>query len=606
MGAPNPTITEAAVRELARSQSYDRGENYYNEGAVIEIVRRGKKLRGTVEGSQYEPYQVRIDFDETGVSDTACSCPYDHGGICKHRVATLLTYIRDPSEIDQRPPVPELIEEADPEDLRDILMNLAESHPKLADRVESQLETVASEDIGDDSDRTPDINRESIRQQVQYVLGPMDGQSAHASDSYAAAETDVEKLRGLLDQAWTALDAGDGEAALDILEPLADELMDERWLALSHDDSNGVFEFFDEVDNAIAEALLTAAPSKEERANWEDRLRSWEQELGSYTHHPPYSVALEAAQRGWDFDPVQRAMRGNASFADLWEGNPPWYAENFIRARLNVLERQDRSSEYLNLAAAADLVDAYVTKLVGEGRIDEAIEYGRDNLYSPDEALTLAKALRDHDQQEAALDIAQHGLTLEGSEKAELAERLRERASSLDEHDIALEAAVAAFEASPTLANYQVTEELAGEDWPDVREKLLTSLSNRETTQRVARRHIEIFLYADRCDEAIAIADRFSDSKVVKPVAEAVWENRPQWTIDMCKQQAEPIIKKGQSQQYQNAVDWLDIASKAADAAGEIDEWRAYVEGLRDEHYQKYKLRPMLDELLEEVPGESS
>jgi len=604
MGAPNPTITEAAVRELARSQSYDRGENYYDEGAVVEVLWRGETLRGTVEGSQYEPYQVRIELDETGVVATACSCPYDHGGICKHRVATLLTYIRDPGEIDQRPPVSELIAEADSENLRDILSSLVKSHPELVDWIESQLETVASEDIGDDSDRTPDINRESIRQQVQYVLGPTDGQSAHASDSYVAAETDVETLRGLLEQAWTALDAGDGEAALDILAPLADELMDERCLALSHDDSNAVFEFFDEIDNAIAEALLTADLSEEERANWEDRLWSWEQELKSYTHHPPYSVALEAVQRGWDFEPVQRAMCGNAGYADLWEGVPPWYAEDFIRARLNVLERQDRISEYLNLAAAAELIDAYVTKLVEEGRVEEAIEYGRDNLYSPDEALTLAKTLRDHDRSQAALDIAQHGLTLEESTKPELAEWLRERASSLEEHDIALEAAVAAFEASPTLANYQVTEELAGEDWPDVREKLLTSLSNRETTQRVARRHIEIFLYADRYDEAIAIADRFSDSKVVKPVAEAVWENRPQWTIDMCKQQADPIIEKGQSQRYQNAVNWLEIAGKAAEAAGETDEWRAYVEGLRDQHYQKYKLRPMLEELLEEFPSE--
>jgi uncharacterized Zn finger protein len=93
MGAPNPTITEAAVRELARPQSYDRGENYYDEGAVVEVVWRGETLRGTVEGSQYEPYQVRIELDETGVVATACSCPYDHGGICKHRVATLLTSV---------------------------------------------------------------------------------------------------------------------------------------------------------------------------------------------------------------------------------------------------------------------------------------------------------------------------------------------------------------------------------------------------------------------------------------------------------------------------------------------------------------------------------
>jgi uncharacterized Zn finger protein len=599
MVALDPTLTEAAVRELARPQSYDRGENYYDEGAVVEIIRRGETLRAAVEGSQYEPYQVRIDLDETGVVDTACSCPYDHGGICKHRVAVLLTYVRDPDEIDQRPPVSELIADADPELLRDLLVDLVENRPELADEVESRLETTEPGD-GDAHDRTPDINRESIRQQVQYVLRPTDGQPAHAYDPYAAVETDVEKLRDLLDQARVALDAGDGETALDILEPLADELMDEEWLALSYDDSTAIFEFFDEVDRVLAEALLTADLSEGERADWEERLWRWEKEMGGYTHQLPYSVALEAAQRGWDFEPVQRAMGGDASYADLWEGDPPWYAEEFTSARLNVLDRQDRIEEYLNLAAAADLIDAYVTKLVDEGRIDEAIEYGHHNLYSPDEALTLAKALRDHDRPQAALEIAQHGLTLDGRGTAELAEWLRDRASSLGEHDVALEAAVAAFKASPTLAAYQAAAELADEDWPDVREELLASLADRDTTQRVARRHVEIFLYADRYDEAIAIADRFSDYKVVEPVAEAVWEDHPQWTIDACKALAEPIIEEGKSQQYRHAVDWLETAGNAAKAAGELNEWRAYVQDLRDEHSQKYKLRPMLEELLEE------
>ena len=604
MVTSDPTLTEAAVRDLARPQSYDRGENYYDEGAVVEVIRRGETLRAVVEGSQYEPYQVRIEFDETGVVDTACSGPYDHGGICKHRVAVLLTYVRDADEIDQRPPVAELIADADPELLRDLLVDFVDTHPELAERVESRLARAQSEDGGNDTrDRTPDINRNSIRQQVQYVLGPTDGQSSHAHDPYAAVETDVETLRDLPDQARTALDAGDGETALDILEPLADELMDGEWLALSYDDSNAIFEFFDEVDRVLAEALLTADFSADERADWEDRLWQWENEMGGYTHHPPYSVALEAAQRGWDFEPVQRAMRGDASYADLWEGNPPWYAEEFIRTRLTVLEREDRIEEYLHLAAAADLVDAYVTKLVEEGRIDEAIEYGHHNLYSPDDALTLAKTLRDHDRPQAAMEIAQHGLTLEGSGRAELAEWLRDRASSLDEHEIALEAAVAAFNASPTLAAYQAVEELAGEDWPDVREELLASLADRNTTHRVARRHVDIFLYADRHDEAIAIADRFSDYEVVEPVAEAVWADHPEWTIDSCKEQAEPIIEEGQSQRYRHAVDWLEIAGKAAGAAGKLDEWRTYVEGLRDKHYQKYKLRPMLEELLDEFPG---
>jgi len=599
----NPALTKATIERLARPQSYDRGEEYYDRGAVIDVVGRGNLLRAKVEGSQYEPYQVRIEFDETGIFDTTCSCPYDHGGICKHRVSVLLTYVRDSDGIDQRPPISELIADAEPEILRDVLTSLIESRPELASQIESELETAQPEDETEDGEhgRTPDINRESIRQQVQYVLGPTKGRSAHAYDPYEAAETDVEKLRGLLDQARTAVEAGDGETALDILEPLANELMDEEWLALSYDDSNAIFEFFDEVDRVLAEALLTADLSEAERTDWKDRLWTWEQEMGGYTHHPPYSVALEAAQRGWDFEPVQRAMQSDIGYADLWEGDPPWYAEDFVRARLDVLERQGRIEEYLNLAEAADLIDDYVTTLVEEGRVDEAIEYGRRNLYAPDEALALAKVLRKHDRPEAALEIAQHGLRLDDSSgQAELAEWLRDRASSMGESDIALEAAIAAFDASPTLAAYQAAEELAGEGWPDVREEVLESLAARNTRQRVARRHVEIFLYADRYDEAIAIADRFSDYKVVEPVVEAVWEEHPHWTVDACKEQAEPIIEEGQSQRYRHAVRWLEYAGKAAQVSGQFDEWCAYVAELRDEHYQKYKLRPMLDDLLEE------
>jgi uncharacterized Zn finger protein len=597
----DPTLTEAAVRDLSRPQSYDRGTNYHDEGAVVDIVQRGETIRAAVEGSQYEPYKVRIDLDETGVVDTRCSCPYDHGGICKHRVAVLLAYVRDPDEIEHRPPVSELIADANPEDLREVLLDLGESHPTVAEHIESRLGATGTDNESDDTrTRTPDLNQDSIRQQVRYILRPSDGRSAHIHDPYAAVETDVGQLRDLLKEAWTAIEAGDGPTALDILEPLADELMDEEWLALSYDDSHAIFEFLDDVDTALAEALLTADLSGPERADWEDRLWAWEQEMGGYTHQPLYSVALEAVQRGWEFEPVQRAMEGDLSDADLWEGDPPWYAEDVIRARLNVLARQNRIEEYLHLAEAADLIDAYVTMLVEEGCIDEAIEYGQHNLGSPDEALTLARALREHDRPQAALEVAQYGLTLNGANTAELAEWLRDRASSMSEQDVALEAAVAAFNASPSLAAYQATEDLAGEDWPAVREELLDSLANRDTSQRTARRHVEIFVYAERYGEAIDIADRFSDYKVVEPVVGAVWDERPQWTIEACKEQAEPIIEEGQSQRYRHAVDWLETAGNAAGTASDLDEWRDYVERLRDEHHQKYKLRPMLEELLEE------
>lgn len=159
-----PALTEAAVRGLARPQSYDRGEDYYERGAVREVTRRGSVLRAAVEGSQYEPYQVQIELDETGVADTTCSCPYEHGGICKHRVAVLLTYVRESEEISQRPPVSELVADTDPAELRDVLVDLVERRPELAEWVELRLETARSEHATDDSrEQIPDSNGESIR-----------------------------------------------------------------------------------------------------------------------------------------------------------------------------------------------------------------------------------------------------------------------------------------------------------------------------------------------------------------------------------------------------------------------------------------------------------
>ena len=590
--AQTPTITEAAIRTLARPQSYDRGEDYYEQGAVRDITCRGNRLRASVEGSQYEPYQVQIEVDETGIVDTTCSCPYDQGGICKHRVAVLLTYSRNPDEVSQRPPISELVADTDPAELQNLLVDLVERQPDLGEWIESRLETAQSDATVDGSgNQSPDINQDSIRQQVQYILQPPTGRGGRTQDPYTAVETDVKKLGDLLDQAWAAIETDDGETALDVLEPLADELMNEAWLALSYDDSQAIFKFFDEVDTALAEALLTADLSDAERDDWEARLQTWQREMESYTDRPPYSVAL---------DVVQREMRANSRYAALWDGNPPWYAEDVIKTRLNVLERQNHVDEYLDLAAATDQIGDYTTLLVEEGRIDEAIEYGQQNLHAPDNALTLARALREHGRPQAALEIAQYGLSLDGNGKADLAEWLRDRAASLDEPEVALEAAVAAFEAAPTLAAYQATKELASEDWPAVREEMLESLANRDTSKRNAQRHVEIFLYAERYDEAIAIADRFSDDMVVEPVADAVFEERPEWTIDACKAQAEPIIEEGKSQQYRHAVDWLATAGNAADAAGELNEWRAYVQDLRNKHSQKYKLRPMLEELLEE------
>jgi uncharacterized Zn finger protein len=601
-----PDLTEAAVRRLARPQSFERGENYYEQNAVIDIRRRGETLQADVEGSQYEPYRVRIELDDTGIVETACSCPYDHGGICKHRVAVLLTYIRDPDTVTQRPPVAELLADLDRETLVILLVDLVDDHPDLAEWIEREIKARSSQE-GSGEDASPAVptrqtapDPETIRRHVDSILYPSGAPTHGAQDPYAAMESRVDDLRDLLAEAHAFIDAGDGEAGLTVLEAIADELMDGGWLRLSHDDSTAIFEFFNELSGAFTEALLTADPSETDREEWADRLAEWADELASYTRHPPFQAAVAAAKRGWDDDRLQQALAG-AEDVDLWADERPWYANDLLEARLAVLEREGRTDEYLNLARATGQSVQYAAKVVDLDRADEAVEYAREHLSTPQDALTVAKALRDADQPTAAIEVGRYGLTLNGTRNAALAEWLRDVASAHGDDETAREAAIAAFKAEPSMATYRAAREVAGDDWPRIRDELLEHLQRRSPGRETAREYAEIFLSEDLTDEAVAIAEESGHYIVVEPVVEAVWDDRPEWTITACKEQAEPIIEEGQSDRYRHAVQWLRYAGKAARAADDLDAWRKYVETLRDDHYRKYKLRPMLDDLLDEL-----
>jgi uncharacterized Zn finger protein len=136
-----PRLTEANVRSLATESSFERGENYYRDGAIFGAVRLGTKLRAQCEGSDYEPYQVSATLKGSGVSETSCTCPYDYGGICKHIVALLLTYIHDPQAFRSIPQLTELLAGRSREELIALIDEMIEREPELLSLVELSLTT---------------------------------------------------------------------------------------------------------------------------------------------------------------------------------------------------------------------------------------------------------------------------------------------------------------------------------------------------------------------------------------------------------------------------------------------------------------------------------
>ena len=67
--------------------------NYYLNGPIFNPMRQGNTLWANCEGNT--TYQPKVTLGAQGVEDSSCTCPYDWGGLCKHQVALLLTYVRD-------------------------------------------------------------------------------------------------------------------------------------------------------------------------------------------------------------------------------------------------------------------------------------------------------------------------------------------------------------------------------------------------------------------------------------------------------------------------------------------------------------------------------
>ena len=78
---PLPTVTEAMIRQHASADSFQRGDVYQAQGAVVCLVRRGQQLQAEVEGSQVEPYTVQITWDGVGITQVVKDSPAEKAGL---------------------------------------------------------------------------------------------------------------------------------------------------------------------------------------------------------------------------------------------------------------------------------------------------------------------------------------------------------------------------------------------------------------------------------------------------------------------------------------------------------------------------------------------
>jgi uncharacterized Zn finger protein len=582
-------VGEYQLRGFANKKSFERGEQYFNAGRVLSVARSGDRIVAEVSGSTPRPYRVEMDWRGSNLFSAMCTCPYGYGDLCKHIIAAALTVIRRPGLVEQRQSLNELLPHLSRSQLQSIILHLAESQPGLEDYILTLVQATGPDErtnstTDEEPGPEPGIDQNLIRRRVRAALQSLDGM--RPSEAYWHVGEVVARVEAVVAEAHQLTEFGRGRDAIAVLDAATSEYLS-GWTGL--DDSNGeASEFLWILGNAWAETILAVDFTAEEREDLVQKIDEFASDLFEYGLDEAFFSAADAAKLGWDDPVVQAAMAGEAI------GDADLQHDPLLGIRLDILERQERFEEFMNLASAGQATGRYLSMLLHLDRIDEAYEEALKLIATADGALQFAALLQERGATERALDVGRHGLQLPGT-KHLLAPWVRDSAAARGDLELALQAGLIAVEEAASLEGYLRVRDYAGEEWPEFRERLLGCI--RATQHGYPFGAVEIFLHEGMIPEAIAIADHAWYDRLVEMVADAAVESHPDWVIRQSVYRADEIMNAGRAAEYDGAARWMARAKQAYESAGRDAEWDDVLRERLERHQRKYKLRPLLERL---------
>jgi uncharacterized Zn finger protein len=608
-------LDKDTILRYSDRKSYQRGEEYYESGAVTSLVRRGNTVTADVEGSM-DDYIVTVTFRGDGEIEAECDCPYEYGGWCKHIVAVMLTCLHDSEDVEEQPTLETLLEPLDRVALQMLVLKLAEENPRLAEDIVTFVESLqarpaASSVVATDAPAAltplPVVNPSVIRKKIKAAVRSV-GRGGYYEDDYydedAGLSELIDEVAPLIEDAEAVALAGDGRGALAALEAITEELAT-GWSRFS--DMVGYIsdDLGEDLGRVWTEAVLITDLTDDERTLWRKRLETYKKNLRSSGLDGSLQAAILALEQGWDYPPLVRVLQGEVTEKGAWEDEPDDSADLLAVARLNVLERQGRLQEATHLAEAEGQYERFLSLLVKTGRTTEAVEEGRTYITQPSSALQLARTLAECGESEKALDIAEFGLTVKGDtytqygqtqthvgSKKSLADWLREYALTHGKTGLAIQAAMVGIREEPRLADYKRLKEISGAEWETLKEKILTDVSAKEGYGNTGA--VDILLHEGRNSEALRVVSRGGDTHLLARVVEAATKTHPAEVIAPCREQADYIMDNKKSDRYDEAARWMERIREAYRAQGKMNEWQDYKEQTIAKHQKKYKLVPLL------------
>jgi uncharacterized Zn finger protein len=554
-----PRLTEAQVRGLASRKSFERGEDYFREGAVLEPFRQGAELRAECAGTEAEPYQVVAVLDESGVAETSCTCPYDWGGVCKHVVALLLAYVRRPQAFRVVQPLEAMLAERSKAELVALIGEMVRQEPRLMSALEL---SEATRKAG----RGAPVGAEVYRRQARRAL---------RHESPRAVEKELRSLRGA---AARLAKAGDWASAGALYHALLDEAVRHYDDELQMMDEDGdIAVVVDEFAQGLGQCLQKGKADDVTRRAWLEALLDAELadiELGGIDLAPSAREAILEYASDDEWARIEERVRAEIS------RSRDWAREALVGLLAERQKRRGRAKDAAALVREMGTPEQKAILLAREGETDEALRRMRQIVTGkPGLAVQFAEALLETGAKDAAVELAEERARDGDSWCADWLAKYYRRHGPPQE---ALKWQRKVFLRQPSVETFKALCE-AGQKLgrrKEVRADALAALEREKKMDAL----VEIAL--DEGDVARALellprVERHGWQDYRHEVAEAAEKEHPREALALYQEMAESAIGERQRSSYQKAVQHLKRAKALYKRLGGQEDWDAHLRDLR-------------------------
>ena len=596
------SLTETGIREMVSSKIFNRGLEYFKEKAVCHIYSTDNVIEAHVEGTDDFPYKVQIEFDKSGLKgEPFCSCPYaeDFNEICKHIVAVLLTVLKKPKTVKAKKKLSDILKTLDKTNLIQLIETVVKTNSSLNLFVEDLIKEISQKTIPDKKSK---INSNKYKKEAIRIVRSLNGLSS--SEAYWLVSDVVRDIQNLIKKARPFLDRGNGETAISILTGIAEGYIQE-WTCLDGSDGETPNPFYD-LDEGFAEALLVAEIPENIKEPLKTNIEKWVPDLEDYDIDDAFSVTLSALKEGWSDENIVKALKGELKAKPTTKAKGEKKDDFFFwrepanrilsKIRLNILKREKKFDEYMNLALAEGLVTQYLLMKIERGNIKEAVDKGRTIITKSEEAHEISKKLKEVKAFKEALEIGAMGLEFSDF-KAEFGDHISELAEKMNKKPLALQSIQKSFFKNPTLKRYNRTWKLADKkNTKRIKADYLKFL--RTPNKNLYDSHeekINIFLQEALFNDAIKEARHIDSQSFLMKIMSKVLTHNPDWVITESKKRAMSIIHSGEAKNYDLSVDWLKWTKKGYVWKKQLKKWNESLKAIKLKHKPKRKLMGLLE-----------